>query len=185
MPPQLLKRLAEAALGPHGPGEQFWVCRFEPDERTHKYDLEGPFPTRELADAKLAKVTEATGGRFGVFGPYRRTIRDSVRVAMQNAVAEILEITVRVRIDQAVKVVDIPPKEFDALFWGSPAVEKFVLPYYAGASGLDYAIKVRDDYRNGKAYLLAHSGDTEEKVFTPDERETENTVSLTPLLLVF
>jgi hypothetical protein len=38
---------------------------FEPDPKTHKYDIDGPFPTKAAADAKLAQVTAATGARFG------------------------------------------------------------------------------------------------------------------------
>jgi hypothetical protein len=192
MPPQLLKRLAEAALGPHGPDEQFWVCRFEPDAETHRYDIKGPFPTKTAADAKLAQVTaSAAGARFGVFGPYQRAATDPVTIFLKDPAAEILKITVEVKIKdkqkhtEEIKVVDIPPKAFDALFWGPPAVEKFVLPYYTGASGIDYAVQVRNDYIDGKAYLLAHSGDTEQKVFTPatktDPAGGGETVFLTPL----
>jgi hypothetical protein len=172
MPPQLLKRLAEAALGPFRDKEQFWVCRFEPDNKTHSYDIDGPF-TKEQAEDKLKEVTATVGKGFGVFGPYQRAPGDPVRIFLQDPPAEILEIKIKVKIKEndkeIMKELDINPKDFDALFWGPPAVEKFVLPYYAAVSGLDYAIKVRTDYLEGKAYLMAHSGDTEGKIFKPEE----------------
>jgi len=49
-------------------------------------------------------------------------------------------------------------------------VEKFVLPYYATSADLDYAARVRGEYEDGRAFLLAHSNDTEHTVFAPKKK---------------
>lgn len=157
MSPRLLRRLAEASKGPHGSGEQFWVCRFEPEPTTQKFDLKGPFRTKQEADAVLA----GKGPDFGVFGPFQHTKGQS---AVAQAPVEILSITVKVKGEGDIEV---DPRQFDALFWGAPAVEKFVLPYYASSADLDYAMTVRQEYESGRAFLLAHSGDSEHHVHRP------------------
>jgi hypothetical protein len=162
MSPRLLKRLAEASRGPFGPGEQYWVCRFEPDTGTRKFDIDGPFPDKAAAEAALIGM----GPGFGVFGPFRR--EPNAFRPLEQPPVEILSITVKVK-DQ--DDIEVDPKEFDALFWGAPAVEKFVLPYYATTADLDYAVTVRNDYESGRAFLLAHSNDTEHTVYRPKENQ--------------
>lgn len=162
MSPRLLKRLAEASRGPFGPGEQYWVCRFEPDATTRKFDIDGPFPDKAAADA----VRGGKGPGFGVFGPFQREPKQPT--GLSQPPVEILSITVKVKDHDDIEV---DPKEFDALFWGAPAVEKFVLPYYATTADLDYAVTVRNDYESGRAFLLAHSNDTEHTVYKPKKKQ--------------
>ena len=173
MSPQLLRRLAEASRGPHGGGEQWWVCRFEADPETYSFDLDGPFPTQDAANEMLS-------GRegYGVFGPYRHSADGEFGVRESPVKIE----RIRVKISGREEEMEIDPTKFDALFWGAPAVEKFVLPYYTSASGLDYALRVREEFERGNAYLIAHSGDTEHKVFTPKEgKNKSNQLFLSPM----
>lgn len=162
MSPRLLKRLAEAARGPFGTGDQYWVCRFEPDATTRKFDIDGPFPDKAAAEAAL----NGKGSGFGVFGPFRREPKQTQGV--NQTPVEILSITVKVKGHEDI---DVDPKEFDALFWGAPAVEKFVLPYYASSADLAYAETVRKEYEDGRAFLLAHSNDTEHTVYKPKKKQ--------------
>lgn len=188
MTPQLLKRLAEASLGPFRKHKLYWVCRFEPDPATNCYDLKGPFRNKKDAEEMLAQVTAENGEGFGLFGPFRRVKGDPVRLLIEKPVAEIVEIKVTVRIVATgeQEEVAISPQKYDALFWGPPAVEKFALPYYTAASGIRYANNIYRDYMDGKAFLLAHSGDTEGRVFrpediTPEKERLTNQLRMRPL----
>lgn len=54
--------------------------------------------------------------------------------------ATLLSITVRLRTrDGAERVVEIDPKDSDALFWTLGAVERFLLPFYCATKGFDFA----------------------------------------------
>ncbi len=163
MSPRLLRRLSEAALGHPVKGEQWWVSRIERDPKTLRYHPDGPHPTREKAE----KALKGRSG-FGVFGPYELTASE-MAAAKKPPPVRIKSITVETT-DGQVLYVDV--EQFDAIFWRSPSVEKFVLPYYTSSSGVDYAARVNKDWFGNTVYMLAHSDDTEYNVYaakrTPD-----------------
>lgn len=154
--PRLLKRLAEASIGCAEDGQLWWVARYSPDPDNKRYGIDGPFPTEEAARRKLPN-----DAAFGVFGPFELTADERGRLKPPPPVS-VASITVTTT-DGKSATVDI--NNYDALFWGSAAVEKFVLPYYASASGLEYARQVEDDWFDEKVYLLAHSDDTEYQAY--------------------
>lgn len=166
--PRLLKRIAEAALGDIGNKNRWWVASFQP-VADDEYDIDG-FPTRKEAE-------DYWKGRnsHGIFGPYERDKSDPGVVVQEHRVQRLsIEVIGEGK-------VPLDGSQFDALFWGIPALEKFVLPYYTSASGLDYALKVREKYISKQAYMLAHSGDTEHKIFSVEKTEP-NKFTVAPIL---
>lgn len=154
MSPRLLKRLGEASMGTRREfGQQWWICRYEPDPETKKYGIDGPYHTEDEA---LAAIGDRQG--FGAFGPYEPGEHEGLG-SMVKPSARV--VAVHVYIEGVQEPIDIPVDTFDALFWAPAPIEKFVFPYYCGAEGLDYTIQVRNDYVDMNAYLMAHSDDTE------------------------
>jgi hypothetical protein len=66
---------------------------------------------------------------------------------------EIVSVTVTTK---GGKVTKYSADSVDALFWSLAAFDKFVAPYLASVSGVQYAAEQRELYRRGKS-LLAHS----------------------------
>jgi hypothetical protein len=173
MSPRLLKRLGEASMGTRRDfGEQWWICRYEPDPETRKYGIDGPYHTEGEA---LAAIGDRQG--FGAFGPYEPGEHEGLG-SMVNPSAQV--VAVHVYIEGVQEPIDIPVDTFDALFWAPAPIEKFVFPYYCGAEGLDYTIQVRNDYVDLNAYLMAHSDDTEYSLWG-GSRGHEFLPALTPL----
>jgi hypothetical protein len=170
--PRLLKRLAEASIGCAEDGQLWWVARYSPDPDTKRYGIDGPFPTEEAARRNLPD-----DAAFGVFGPFELTADERKKLKARPPVS-IASITVTTTDGNSVEVeID----RYDAIFWGSAAVEKFVLPYYASASGLEYAGKVADDWFDEKVYLLAHSDDTEYQAHGLQKEPTSEVFGLTAI----
>jgi hypothetical protein len=151
MSPRLLRRLAQAALGSPERKGQWWVCRYEPDPQTGEYDIEGPMDQSE-AQERLGSMDSEL---FGVFGPYELTPGEG-GVKPQSIVVR--RITVE-SVGAEPLVIEAAP--YDAIFWSSAAVEKFLLPYYTLSSGIEYAGRVDQAWRDPQTYLLVHSDDTE------------------------
>lgn len=153
MSPRLLKRLGEAAMGtPREFGEQYWICRYVRDTDTKSYDIKGPFHNRTEA-----KDAIKGGDGFGIFGPYEPA-EDEGSGPLPEPSGRVT--TIHVYVEGRADPIEIDQK-FDALFWSYSAIEKFVYPYYCGAEGLDYTLKVYQEYTTQRAFLMAHSDDTE------------------------
>lgn len=152
MSPRLLRRLAQAALGSPERKGQWWVCRYEADPQTGKYDIHGPMDEA----AAQAKLKSLDAEQFGLFGPYELTPNERAPLKPQAAVVR----RVTVESDGAAPLV-IEADQYDAIFWSSAAVEKFLLPYYTLSSGIDYAARVGQAWQDPQTYLLVHSDDTE------------------------
>src|SRR2546429_6918348 len=138
----LLRRLAEAADG-YRTGKAIYVVA----SVRAPYDVRGVFETDSLATIEARKG----GASYRVFGPYV-TPRDDFRAAP----AEILDITVKVQTAKGPVSVTVNPKEYDAMFWSLGAVDKFLVPYYAGVSGLDRAVQVRARDRKSTRLNSSH-----------------------------
>lgn len=128
----LLRRLAEAADG-YRTGKAVYVVA----------SMRAPYDVRGVFEADSAATIEArkAGPSYRVFGPYV-TPRDEFKVAP----AQILDITVRVQTAKGPVTMTVDPKEYDAMFWSLGAVDKFLVPYYAGVSGPERAVQVHQDY---------------------------------------
>jgi hypothetical protein len=156
----LLKRLGQAAMGLVPAGNEYIVASYDPVPPNNKYIIKG-FPTRAEAEAYVSKNTDKD---LGIFGPYTR----EPGVSAAKRVAE-----VRLTLVDDLEVEPISGADFDAIFWGYPAVEKFVLPYYTSSGGVGVAQALDEEYRKPGTYVLAHSNDTEYTVFKLMEKVTE------------
>jgi len=73
----------------------------------------------------------------------------------------VLDVTVRVKLaDGSTQTRVFGGKEFDALFWTRSAMDKFAIPYYAGALGLDHAVRLSGEFSGEGVYMAAHMPDT-------------------------
>ena len=128
----LLRRLAEAADG-YRTGKAVYVVA----------SVRAPYTVRGVFEADSQATIEArkAGPSYSVFGPYV-TPRDEFK----EAPAEILDITVKIQTAKGPVSVTVNPKEYDAMFWSVAAVDKFLVPYYAGVAGANRAVQVRAGY---------------------------------------
>jgi hypothetical protein len=165
VPATLAKRLAEAADG-YRTGEPVWFAA----AFAYPHELRGPFPSEEAALAAIRDVLPS----YGVFGPYvtprdldRTTVfigithmrpthyvfgRDSLlswlpEIPLPLDSIESITVTVHPTTRDAYSF-EFDPKKSDALFFTLSAVDKFVLPYYAGVLGVDYAAQMRARLRD-------------------------------------
>lgn len=142
MNPGLAKRLGEAGLG-YQRGRDFWLVIRGPatNGRPTDYEVSGPFLNQPDADA--AFVVQSAGlppghgvERFGPFnlpdplGPNRPKVK---RVLVEFAGAE-----------SPFELLDSNPPgqnhvdDYDMVCWSYEAVEKFMVPYYAGLQGVEF-----------------------------------------------
>jgi hypothetical protein len=87
------------------------------------------------------KAAAAAGPSYQRFGPYI-TPRDRFK----GKPAEVLAITVKLRTGSDTVSVTVDPRKYDALVWTLPALDKFLVPYYARIYGLDRARELREEY---------------------------------------
>lgn len=149
----LARRLAEAADGFRSGKPVYLVADYDAPARVLSFEGEGA-----EAAAEKAKREAAGGARLGVFGPF---LTEPDAGPGGAARPEVLDVTVRVRLaDGTTRTETIAGSEADALFWTRAAVDKFVVPYYAGALGLEHAGEVSAGYDGEGVYALAHLPDT-------------------------
>lgn len=152
----LARRLAEAADGFRSGKPVYLVADRGDPARVQAFEGEG---AREAAErARREWEARGDGARPGVFGPY---LTEPDPTPGGRAGPEVLEVTVRVRLpDGTTRTETLDGAEVDALFWTRSAVEKFVLPYYAGAQGLERAARVAAEFSGEGVYALAHLPDS-------------------------
>jgi hypothetical protein len=134
----LLKRLAEAADGFRDGEPKFVVAAVE-----FPHKVLGVFEDSLPADS-LAQDSSTSGLHFKAFGPYLTVIEAGVDTLLDN-------------VDSVVVYHKggAPPKlylgkDYDALFWGLPAFDKFVAPYLTQVSGATHADSIRNLYKTGQ-----------------------------------
>ena len=116
------RRVLEEAVSSYSDTGQFFVVAAS----TRPFTVLDYFRTRAAADSAAA----ARAG-YAVYGPYRGpATRDPWQV---------LSITVRVRTDSGERELHYDPRTVDAIFLTMSAVRKFMLPYYRGLYGNEYA----------------------------------------------
>lgn len=144
------RRLAAAADGHRDGREIFFQARFEADAEGN-YGVTGPLTREEAAQAVVPEG-------YGIFGPFltepctddiSRTPIRRVTLELENGDAVTFEGT-----------------RYDALFWSSSALEKFVVPYYAVVGGIERAQRLRDQLLNTDAFMIAHDPNTEETLIS-------------------
>lgn len=137
----LSRRLSEAADG-YRDGKPKWVVahRKGDDKRNHR--VVGVFPTAELAESIASKE----GPQYGAFGPFLTE-------------EEKYEIPPDDRVDSIIIVyknnyrVAYLGDSVDAVFWGLPAFDKFIVPYLSSVSSAAYAEEQRELYRSNRSKL--------------------------------
>ncbi|HEU5305493.1 MAG TPA: hypothetical protein VFU40_12665 [Gemmatimonadales bacterium] len=140
LPASLARRLSEAADG-YRDGKDKWIVA-DRKARKGNHKVLGIFSTFDEADF----VAKRAGGDFGAFGPYRTPAED-YQIPAGERVAEVI-----------VRYVNGEQKRYssdsvDALFWGLPAFDKFVVPYLSAVSSAEYAAEQREFYRRNQSEL--------------------------------
>ena len=144
----LLRRLAEAA-DPVNEEAPFWiVSSFAPV--AGNFQIVGTFFDKEEADDAVPDPAQ-----YGVFGPFQGSPGKKPTPIRK----------LKLEVDGINEDVHLMGHRFDALFWSESALRKFALPYYANLSGVEYAMRLRDEFRAPDAYLMAHDPDTEYRMF--------------------
>jgi hypothetical protein len=139
-PASLVRRLAEAADG-YRDGKDKWVVASRRAEKGNHAVL-GVFSSSEEAEL----VARRGGGDFAVFGPFR-TPKDDYRIPEGERVAEVVVRYVN-RTERRYS-----PDSVDAVFWGLPAFDKFIVPYLSSIASAEYAAEQRELYRLGQSKL--------------------------------
>jgi hypothetical protein len=133
----LLRRLAEAADGFRDGQPKFVVAAVEFPHR-----VLGLFGDSLAADS-LAQDSSSGSFHFKAFGPYRTVLEPGVDSLLDNVDSVVVYHT-----GGGMNVYQ--GEEFDALFWGMPAFDKFVAPYLTEVSGATYADSIRELYKTGE-----------------------------------
>jgi hypothetical protein len=133
----LLKRLAEAADGYRDGQPKFVVAAVEFPHR-----VLGVFDDSLPADS-IAQDSSTSSLHFKTFGPYVTVLEAGVDTLLDN-----VDSVVVYHRDTTPKV--YLGEDFDALFWGLPAFDKFVAPYLTQVSGAHHADSIRNLYKTGQ-----------------------------------
>ena len=134
----LLRRLAEVADA-YRTGKPVYIVA----------STAAPYDVRAVYfDPKTA--ADSSSGSYHVFGPYI-TPADRPEPA-----TEVLSITVRIRTARGIDTVRVDPKEYDALFWTAPSVDKFLVPYYARVYGPERAAALHNQYLRSSIIIWGH-----------------------------
>jgi hypothetical protein len=146
--PALLRRLGEAAAGFPDEKRRWWTLRLNP--------ADGNFDPNEHDSEDLATSFINGKSGYGVIGPV-------VAPFGPGGIVQTHVTRVTIDFDQGPSLT-LDGKDYDAVFWGWPAVEKFVIPYYVSVSGIDYGKKIVAAAAEGDM-LLAHAPDTEYRIY--------------------
>lgn len=161
------KRLAAAADGFRHGRPMYFVSGYRDVGPIQRYEGE---EGREAAE-RARREREARGEEVDVFGPY---VTGAGGEPGARAGHEVLDVTVRVRLtDGSVRTRVLDGGDYDAIFWTRSAVDKFVIPYYAGAVGLPQAVRISEDFAGDGVYMLGHLPDTVSVMIRAEEGEAE------------
>jgi hypothetical protein len=139
-PASLVRRLAEAADG-YRDGKDKWVVASRRAEKGN-HEVLGVFSSLDEA----AFVAQRGGGAFAAFGPFS-TPKDDYRIPEGERVLEVIVRYVNKKERR------YSPDSVDALFWGLPAFDKFIVPYLSSIASAEYAAEQRELYRLGESKL--------------------------------
>jgi hypothetical protein len=132
-----LRRLAEAADGYRDGTDRFVVAA-----REFPHRIAGVFLT--IGEAETVAADSSTSNvHYEVFGPYRTAAEAGVSPEIDNVDSVVAYYTGGEK-----KTYD--GKEYDALFWGLSAFDKFVAPYLTSVARADYAQSQRQAYKIGE-----------------------------------
>lgn len=133
----LMKRLAEAADGYRDSVPRFVVAALEFPHR-----VVGVFTDSTAADS-TAQDSSTSSLHFRRFGPYLTVLEPGVDTLLDNVDSVVVYHSNK-------GPTRYLGEEYDALFWGLAAFDKFVAPYLTQVSGATHADSVRELYKTGQ-----------------------------------
>ncbi len=142
-PASLLRRVAEAADG-YRDGKDKYVLA----DRKFPHPVLGVFDSLTQAQDSLSRSKPTEGSEYKVYGPFRTT-EDPPAVIVDSEEVAFVTVTTK-----GGKTKQYDGKEYDAIFWGLTAFDKFVAPYLTVVSGVKYAADQRELYRIHKSPLV-------------------------------
>jgi hypothetical protein len=113
-----------------------------------KHIIHGPFASETEAAGHVP------GADYGVFGPFEG--------GMVTTQQQIVGWDVHMADGTSHPLSGI----YDAFFWTESSLRKFALPYYANVVGPEYAIQIRDEFRDPDVILMAHDPLTEYRMIS-------------------
>lgn len=140
-PASLLRRVAEAADGFRDGGDKYVVA-----DRKFPHDVLLVAGSLDEANDSLSRSRTPPNSDYRVYGPFR-TFPDSDYVHRD----EVDSVWVWTA-SGARKSYD--GKQYDALFWGMAAFDKFVTPYLTQVYGAKFAAEQRELYLRGRSPLV-------------------------------
>jgi hypothetical protein len=175
---ELARVLAEAANSAFTPPIFYVVCRYEPldpDTSQAPFNVQRPVATYEEAQQRVNELAkEEPNVPYGIFGPFQNSQGPVPAAVDQGTVDEFL-VTVRrgTRVEEPFR---IGGQEFDALFYSSQAVQKFVLAYYVQEYGTGFGERLIAAFNTAPLALMAHLPWSEEvDVASPQGGDTSGT----------
>jgi hypothetical protein len=161
MTPAFLTRVGEAAAGYPDAVPGWWTAHLKP--------VNGKFkPRRHPTQAEANDNVQADPTR-GAVGPVVAPIIPGGGVQ-----TNVARVTIEFK-DGSHRT--LQGEDYDAVFWGYPAVEKFVIPYYVSVVDLEYGMRI-DEEAKQPDMILAHSPDTEYRIYTQPAKRTGETLEL-------
>jgi len=181
---RLLQRLGSASLG-FPDGKPHWFLHLREPDANGEYDIDDEFNScGEAVDGlKALKDKGKDPDLYVISGPFVTTEDDAPlldRAAPRSPSLAVVGPKVSVdtplkrvvlEFNDAREPIPLDAAEYDALFWGRSSVHKFAVPYYVGAMGIKYGVRVSERFRGKKldgtltseppAYALIHEPDTE------------------------
>lgn len=178
---RVMKRVAEASLGLTKDVPYWFVVPREPGATTFNV-----LEYKTCEEAKAVRDALPNPEIYMVLGPVVRpmrslkTSRAGLGIAGTNTVVETPIKTITLEFDDpSIDPVVLNAKVWDALFWGDSSVDKFAIPYYVAASGIEYGLKVYNAFHGtnvgcptesseenpASAYVFVHEPDTDYTVF--------------------
>jgi len=147
----LLARLAEAVDGNRKGAPVVYVAEYwyRPSGKGH--EVHGPFENcQEAIQFRADILGDPDGKQYGVFGPYWTKLAQSGTVA-RRAGTVVKQVVVHLSDGQTIS---LDPTDVDAVFWSPAAIDKFVLPYYAGIGSVEEAAEIVKKLERG--IILVH-----------------------------
>ncbi|HYJ80380.1 MAG TPA: hypothetical protein VEW03_12285 [Longimicrobiaceae bacterium] len=166
---ELANALAQAVRGFLQPGEMYFVASLLPGD-DGMYEFWGPYPGWNAVPPSEQQAIEAEiAGWFGPFTnvpgelgapdpqPNQQTIYE-VQVTPQTPTGtlESTFLLYPIRLTGAAPPPGPATPPFDAVFLSAPAVQKFVVPYYAGLYGAEFAETLTNAFDGADLALMVH-----------------------------
>jgi hypothetical protein len=153
----LARLLAEAAAG--HPGKTIWFTALLKPNEKKEFDISDPIESEEEPDVDI-------GMERGLFGPYFTDLEPNGHTR------KLVKFTVSSEKLDGTGAKDEPflAKDVDLLVGSLAALDKFVLPYYARIAGVEFALKLRQDFLKANTSLFRHLPGSEPSLGVSEEK---------------